>query len=95
MTDLLNYLNYKQHDYHFHFNFLQESRFILNHELILAELELELSLEFVTSTTPEIYILHNHKKQTIEKIISRNCSAVAYLVPTTHPHIQLFLMQGQ
>jgi hypothetical protein len=36
MTDLLHYLKYKKHDSHFQFNFLEESRFILNHELVLA-----------------------------------------------------------
>lgn len=36
MADLLHYLKYKKHDLHFDFQFLEESRFILNHELILA-----------------------------------------------------------
>ena len=31
MVDLMNYLNYKDYDYEFLFNFLEESRFILNH----------------------------------------------------------------
>lgn len=36
MTDLINYLRYKKHDSHFQFHFLEESRFILNHELVLS-----------------------------------------------------------
>ncbi len=44
MSDLLNYLYYKKHDYYFHFDFLEESRFILNHELVISEIDLELSL---------------------------------------------------
>jgi hypothetical protein len=31
MDDLLNYLRYKNHDEYFHFQFLAESRFILQH----------------------------------------------------------------
>jgi hypothetical protein len=31
MSDLLHYLKYKKHDLHFDFQFLEESRFILNH----------------------------------------------------------------
>lgn len=31
MGDLLHYLRYKKHDMHFDFQFLEDSRFILNH----------------------------------------------------------------
>lgn len=46
MADLLHYLKYKKHDLHFDFQFLEESRFILNHELILTEFDQEVSLDF-------------------------------------------------
>ena len=36
MSELLTYLDYKEYSKLFHFNFLEESRFILNHELYLS-----------------------------------------------------------
>ena len=44
MEDLLNYFRYKNLDYHFNVKFLSESRFILQHELVLVEVDQELSL---------------------------------------------------
>lgn len=39
MEELLNYLRYKNLDYHFQVQFLSESRFILQHELVLVEID--------------------------------------------------------
>jgi len=38
MSEFLNYMKYKKYDLYFQFDFLEESKFILNHDLNLAEL---------------------------------------------------------
>ena len=83
MTDLLNYLNYKNFDLYFQFNFLEESRFILDHELILAEFAVEFSLDFMVTATSQIYILHNHHQFHIDSLVSEHSKSKAYLLPTT------------
>lgn len=44
MGEILRYMEYKEYSKFFQFEFLEESRFILHHELFLTEIELDLSL---------------------------------------------------
>lgn len=91
MSELLNYLTYKNHNKYFQLQLLTESRFMLRHELVLAELNEEFSLELPLSATPHLYLLHNPLRKHITQLTSPNYPP-AYLLPTTNPKLQLFLM---
>jgi hypothetical protein len=91
MSELLNYLTYKNHNKYFQLQLLTESRFMLRHELVLAELNEEFSLELPLSSTPHLYLLHNPQRRPISQLNSAHYPP-AYLLPTTNPKLQLFVM---
>ena len=84
VDDLLNYLNYKRYDRHFVFKFLEETRFMPHHELVLAEFDQEVSLEFTLTSNQLLYTLHNHKRLPIIQLTSHSFDSEAFLLPTTH-----------
>ena len=94
MQDLLNYLRYKNLDYNFQLQFLNQSRFILQHELILIELDHQLSLEFTLTSNEQLYILHNSKNLQITQLNCNKIDTCAYLLPTTSQKIKLLIMSA-
>ena len=78
-------MEYKEYSKYFYFEFLEESRFILHHELFLTEIELDLSLEFMVRQSVDFLILFNHHNFMI-KVIEPNLisQAKSVILPTTH-----------
>ena len=63
-----------------------------NHELVLAQFDQEVSLEFTLTSNQLLYTLHNHKNLPIIQLTSLSFDSEVFLLPTTHDSLKLLMM---